>query len=319
LNGMNDATRQALGESTACAIIKVASDASRPTLRREAISLVLKGLKGGSSCPQPPQPSVERASTLTTLVKTGWHPVDLGYDPTSGLFVFDTQGVLSKVNFDSRGLHLETVFRLPGALGPGGIAVTPEAVFATANWGSNCTIFKYLLSSKTTLKKTISGRSSCAGIAVSGTKMYVLFGSPSNSILSWSKWDDSRSKSAPLTAEGEFTYLAFDSAGNRLLAANSYGDLYGISNSDGKTAKAASNLGWVNSIAIKDDGIFFASGKKILFLTRSGDRRDPPIQLQSLPGGHLTGIAFDSAGRLSIADYDKGVIQGPVPVSDTGF
>lgn len=68
----------------------------------------------------------------------------------------------------------------------------------------------------------------------------------------------------------------------------------------------------MTSIAVAPANVILASGKQLLFYARRDNRgENPPANLQSLRGGHITGIAVDTANGLWIADFDNSLVKGP--------
>jgi hypothetical protein len=49
---------------------------------------------------------------------------------------------------------------------------------------------------------------------------------------------------------------------------------------------------------------------------RSDNRgENPPLDMQSLSGGLISGVAIDTTNSAWIADFDNGIVQGPFPLN----
>ena len=93
--------------------------------------------------------------------------------------------------------------------------------------------------------------------------------------------------------------------------AGASGKAYSITPPNGAKQALNSNLGAVASIAASRLHIVLASGKKVLFLSRSdGHGENPPASL-ILTGGHIVGVTVDEADKLWFADYDNQLVEGP--------
>jgi hypothetical protein len=80
-----------------------------------------------------------------------------------------------------------------------------------------------------------------------------------------------------------------------------------------KIQSLASNVGVVHSITGDSHSVLLASGKKVLFYARSDSQwQNPPPSMQSLTGGLISGVAVDSTGSAWIADFDNGILEGPL-------
>jgi hypothetical protein len=110
--------------------------------------------------------------------------------------------------------------------------------------------------------------------------------------------------------------MTFDEIGHRLIVGDdTSGQAYAVSIPDGKEELLSGNVGAVQSIATSRFHTLLASGKKVLFLARSDNQgENPPHDWPSLPGGNIVGVAVDSSDKLWIADYDKKLVEGPLPL-----
>lgn len=256
-------------------------------------------------------------SLPTPIRKSGsWIPVDLASGAGSAIFVLDRDNGVSKVTVGSEGSHLESVVVLPRAYGLSSIAVTQQSIFVTGNNSSGCMIFRYSLATKSLASKLIPGRGSCAGIATDGEVVYVVFTDKKN-VEYWKSWDAGSSQTWSFVEMQTPGPLFFDKVGHQLLLADtSTGKLYSVSITDGKSKMLADNIGWANALAADSKHIAIASGKKILFISRTDYRgEDPPTNLKSLTGGHIVGLTIDGTGRLWFADYDRRLVQGPLSIN----
>jgi hypothetical protein len=62
-------------------------------------------------------------------------------------------------------------------------------------------------------------------------------------------------------------------------------------------------IGTVQSIATSRFRLLFASGKKVLFLSRFDNHgENPPTGWPDLQGGHIVGVAVDASDKLWVAD-----------------
>lgn len=256
---------------------------------------------------------------LSVYRQNGWRPIDLTFNETSGLFVFDIDGVVSQIKVDRTGVHLSKLFRIKRETLPADLAANAQSVFATSNNAIGCTIYQYSLASGKTSQRfvpLIRDQPGCDGIAADGPSVYVVFAG-AKEIRHWSNWDSQTNESWPFREIDERGgVLAVDSNGHRLIYADRSDTAYGISLPDHKIQALASNVGVVHSIASNSSEVLLASGKKVLFYSRSGFRgENPPGSMAFLSGGLITGIAIDTANSLWVADFDKGAIEGPFAVN----
>jgi hypothetical protein len=247
--------------------------------------------------------------------KKGWQPADMTSDPSSGVFVLDHNGGISKLSVDQHVARIDTLFRLKGAYQGYAVAASAQSVYVVANSKLGCSVTRYLLSTKAVAERSLGVGEHCAGIATDGTAVYVTL--PDKSEIRYlSSWDASSYGSWSVNDVDSIGPATFDRFGNRLIVADYSGKAYAISTSDGGKQLLASNLGWVNSVTASRQHILLASGTKILSLARSDNRgENPPPSLQSLTGGHIVGVTVDATDNAWFADYDKELVQGPLPLN----
>jgi hypothetical protein len=273
---------------------------------KEIESIGLNGLRAANNAESPP----------VRFQTKGWQPGDLTSNPSSGLFALGSDGDVSRLVADHQGpSRIERLFRLKATYSGYALAASAESVFVATNSTLGCTVFKYSLKNKTVVQRLVAVHERCVGIATDGSGFYVTI-PDRKEIRHWDSW------SAPLPATWSLAdtdspgYLVFDNIGNRLIVADASGKAYGISVSDGAKQLMASNLGAVASIATSKEHILIASGKKVLFLSRSDNHgENPPANLQTFTGGHIVGVAVDGTNGLWFADYDNKLVEGPFPVS----
>ncbi|MBZ5696648.1 MAG: hypothetical protein LAN36_14975 [Acidobacteriia bacterium] len=252
--------------------------------------------------------------TMTVYQQKHWGPVDLTFHPAAGLFVLDYDGAVSRVRIDRQGIHLETLFQLKRVDRPAELTANSEFLFTSSNNSIGCTVYKFSLASRKTSQRLILvGGGGCDGIAADGNTVYLVLPGKKE-IRYWSNWDSSSPKSWSFNQIDRGGVLTFDSSGRRLLYANESGTAYAISVPEGKIRPLVSNVGVVHSIATDPNHVLLASGKKVLFYSRSDNLgENPPSNMQSLSGGQISGIAVDTTNSAWIADFDNGLIQGPFP------
>jgi hypothetical protein len=252
--------------------------------------------------------------TLTVYKQKGWRPVDLTFHPAAGLFVLDDDGAVSRVRIDQQGIHLETLFRLKGADRAAALAANSESIFTSSNNSIGCTVYQFSLASRKISQRLIPvGRGGCAGIAADGNAVYLVLPG-TKGIRYWSNWDSSSSKSWSFNQIDLGAVLTLDRSGRRLLYAGTSGTAYAISIPEGKILPLVSDVGVVHSIATDPNHILLASGKKVLFYSRTDNHgENPPSNMQSLSDGLISGVAVDTTDSAWIADFDNGLIRGPFP------
>jgi len=244
--------------------------------------------------------------------QNGWHPLDLAFDPSAGLFVLDRDGKILKITQDQSGIHLQQLFQLPGALRPDAIAASQDSVYVSSNGPTGCNIFQYSFANRRPSQRNVSGGTQgCYGIATYGAGLFVAF--PSNQeVRYWPAWSSQTTRSFTLPEAVPNCVLHYDVYGQRLLYAGPTGNAFAMSLDTGRWSKITSNLGYVNSIAVTPASLLFASGGKVLFVARANNSGlNPPPGMASLGAGMVSGIAVDSTNAAWITDYDKSSIRGP--------
>ncbi len=243
-----------------------------------------------------------------------WFPGDLTSNPSAGVFALDRNSTVSQLLMKSGKPNIAPVFAIPGAYTGYSVAATPEAVFVSANSQLGCTVFRRSLSRDSTSQKVMGIPAElCSGIATDGTAIYVAL-PKQRAVRYLSNWDSSSLKSWDLSETYEPRSLVFDQVGQRLLVGDQAGHLYGISMSGAKQL-LASNMGSVNSIAVSQQHVFVASGRRIISLSRADNHKEEaPSTLRSLTGGSIIGVAVDGNDRLWFADATKGVVRGPIAI-----
>jgi len=253
---------------------------------------------------------------LTVFQANGWQPADLTENATSGLFALDKNGAVSRLTPGQQGAAgIQKLFQIPGAMSGYAIAANADSVFLTAGSQLGCTVFRYSLASKTTSNLLMVGHQRCVGIANDGLNLYVSL-PERREIRYWDKWDADSMHSWPLSKIQSPGNIGFDEIGHRLIVADDVsGQIYAVSLPDGKEELLSANVGAVQSIATSRFHTLLASGKQVLFLARSNNQgENPPHGWPSLPGGNIVGVAVDSSDKLWIADYDKKLVEGPLPL-----
>ena len=134
----------------------------------------------------------------------------------------------------------------------------------------------------------------------------------------WRNWSISASDSWDLSGiNPQGGALAIDRDNNRLIYADrQLGKAYGIELSRGNIKTLASDVGAVHAIATSPNQFLLASGAKVLFYSKPGFQgENPPISMKSLDRGTLSGVDVDSSNSAWVANFDKGTIEGPLPLS----
>jgi hypothetical protein len=255
-------------------------------------------------------------SPQTKFEKKGWQPGDLVSNQSSGMFVLDTAGGVSKLVVDQQGSsRIEKLFQLEPSYSGLALTASAESVFVVSDSQLGCTIHKYSLTTKAVSRRLVAPHERCAGITTDGNTLYVTM-PDRNEIRYWVSWEAPAAQRWSLAGISSPGYLIFDAQGHRLIVTEGSGRAYAISIPDGKNQLLASNLGFINSIATSQFHILVASGDKVLFLARSDNRgENPPSGLQSLTGGRIVGVVIDATDKVWLADYDKKIVQGPFPLS----
>lgn len=256
------------------------------------------------------------APPITTFQQKDWRPVDLTSNPTSGLFVLDRSGAVYTLQTDEQGQGaIKKLFQIGASEVGHAVTATIDAVLVAATSGIGCTIYRYSLVTRAVNTRAMGIRERCVGIASDGNAVYVTF--PERKELRyWDSWAAASFHSWSLDELGSPGYISFDDPGHRLVVADDVGEsAYAVSIPDGKTHLLSGNLGVVQSIATSRFHLLFASGKRVLFLSRFDDHgENPPTGWPDLPGGHIVGVAVDASDRLWVADFDNKLVEGPLPL-----
>jgi hypothetical protein len=262
-----------------------------------------------------PQPLEIDLNAPRVFKQRDWRPGDMTADPTSGVFVLDSKGGVSRVYADQQSTHIDTLFRLKAAYQGYAVSASAESVYVAANSPLGCVIVKYTLANKAVAEKLPEARQQCAGIATNGTAIYVTM-PQRNEIWVLESWEASSYRRWSVSGSQTLGSIVFDHFGNRLIVADHSGNAYGVSISDGASQSLASDLGWVNAIAAAEKHILVATGTKILSLARADNRGElPPPSLQSLTGGHIVGVAVDANDKAWFADWDKQLVEGALALN----
>jgi|HubBroStandDraft_1064217.scaffolds.fasta_scaffold03750_2 hypothetical protein len=255
-------------------------------------------------------------SALEKVQAKGWRPSDLTANASSGLFVLDSSGGVSKLVPAQQGsLAIQKLFQIARSESGSALAASANAVFVATRSPLGCKVYRFSLSTKAVASRLLAAHDRCFGITTDGTAFYVTM-PDRKEIRYWDNWEASDSHTWSLAPLGAPGYIEFDGTGNRLIVADdASGTAYGVSIPDGKPQLLSGNLGSVQSIAASRFHTLFASGKKVLFLARSDNQgENPPLGWPPLPGGHIVGVAVDSSDELWVADYDNKVVEGPFPL-----
>jgi hypothetical protein len=256
------------------------------------------------------------SSPLTKIERSGWQPSDLASNQTSGLFALDSSGGVSKLEPAQPGSGaIEKLFQISRNESGYELAASADSVFVAVGLKRGCKVYRYSLATKTATSRVLAVNERCVGIATDGTAVYVTM-PEQKEIRYWDTWDASGWHSWPLGELGAPGYLGFDRDGHRLIVADSLsGAAFSVSIPEGRTQRISGNLGFVQSIAVSRFHILFASGKKVLFISRSDNHgENPPAGWPPLPDGNLVGAAVDSSQKLWVADYDNKMVTGPFPL-----
>jgi hypothetical protein len=268
--------------------------------------------------------SIENAKRNTsTYQRKGWRPIDMTFNPISGLLVLDDNRKISSVISDVKGVRLETLpFDIPLSSRPIVLAASKDSVFVSANNSIGCTVFRYSFASKKTSQKVLGnadvGQGGCDGIATDGVGIFLIIPGR-REIRYWSDFNSSSYKSwnSPVpTLDSASGVLNFNDACHCLIFAGASGTAYILSPQQGTWSAVTNSLGYVHSITSDSSRILFASGKNVLFYSTINNRREnAPPSMQSLTGGLISGVVIDSTGSAWIADFDEGIIKGPIPLN----
>jgi hypothetical protein len=252
---------------------------------------------------------------LAKYQQKGWHPTDLAFDPSTGLFVLDNDGGVSKVNIDQQGIHLKTLFRLNPSDGPEAVTANAQSIFVSSNNQLGCIVYQYSFASGKTTRRLVGVKQGCGVITTDGTAVYLLVPGRKE-VWYWPNWESASPQGWPFTQIEGGGALAFDRSGGQLIFADESGTAYMISVPERKIQQLAANVGTVHSIATNSSHILLASGKKVLFYARVDHHgENPPGAMHALLGGLISGVAVDTAQSAWITDFDNGAIQGPFPLN----
>jgi hypothetical protein len=254
-------------------------------------------------------------SPPTRFQQAGRAPADLVFNQASGMFVLDASCGVSRLVADPQTTpRIEKLFQVEAGYSAQSAAANSDSVFVTSNSKLGCTVHKYSLTTKAVSKRLVVANTACAGIATNGSTFYVALPSLGE-IMYWDSWDAPAARIWSLRGINSPGTLVFDVTGQRLIVADDSGKVYAVSVADGKAQLLASHLGMVQSIATSKLQTIVASGKKVLFIGRVDNRREkPPAGLGSLTGGHIAGVVVDGDDELWFADYDKRLVEGPLPL-----
>jgi uncharacterized membrane protein YeaQ/YmgE (transglycosylase-associated protein family) len=272
-------------------------------LSKEIQGIGIKALSSASA--------VNSHPALTRFEAKDWRPGDLAFNSSSGMFVLDINGQISRIAADQQGFpHIEKLFSLDSGYVGYSLAADAQAVFVASIAPAGCTVYRYSLATKVVSRRVLAVRQRCVGIASDGSKLYLTLPGLEE-IKYWDSWEASSSRSLSFSAIRSPGRLAFDNVGNRLIVVDSSGSAYAISVQDKKKQLLASNLGDVSSIAVSQSHIVIAVGKKIILLARSDNHAENlPTSLQSLKAGRITGLAVDDTDKVWIVDLDRKVVTG---------
>jgi YEATS family len=248
---------------------------------------------------------------------TKWHPTDMTFNPASGLFILDKNAGIFRVSSNASGIQLDTLqLKIPSAYQPQALAASKDFLFVSSNGPIGCMIFRYSFADGVTNPKVLA-KVECDGIATDGAGVF-LVDLGGKEVRYWSSFDSSSYKTwglPVLQTDSVSGPLNFDYTCHCLIFANRSGTAYTLSLPNGKWSTLTYNLGYVQSIASDSSRILFASGKNILFYSTTNNRREnAPTSMQPLTGGLITGVVIDSSGSAWIADFDKGIVKGPIPL-----
>ena len=255
------------------------------------------------------------AAPPTKFQDKGWQPADLTSNATSGMFALDTRGGVSKLDAYTRaGPRIEKLFQLKGSDQGYALTANADSVFVASTSKLGCTLYRYSLATKAVSNHLVAVHERCVGIANDGTAIYVAI-PDRKEIRYWDTWDATSYHTWTIPESGSPGYLVFDAAGHRLIIADDTGTAYAISVPDGRRQLLSGKLGAVQSLAASRFHVLVASGTRVLFLARSDNHGENlPVGSQTLPGGHIVGVAVDKSDKLWLADYDNKLVEGPFPL-----
>lgn len=237
-------------------------------------------------------------------------------DPISGAFALDETGSVSKLYCEQSTPRIENIFTLPAAYEGAAVAADAQWVYVSSNTQLGCTVFRYSLLDKSVSHRLLNTGGPCDGIATDGTAVYVAlpYRSEINYLTSWEapshrSWDIGG-------AQGAET-LVYDRIWKCLIVTDHHGRAFAVATSNGVVTKLATDLGVVRAVASSRQHVLLASGTKVLALARADSRveKSPPVSLQFLTGGRISGITVDGNDRVWLNDCDKKLVEGPIPIS----
>jgi hypothetical protein len=247
--------------------------------------------------------------------QSGWHPAALTFNPAAGLLVLDHDGAVSSVTDDERGIHLQQLFTVPSTTRAADIAANQDSIFVSGNNQAGCVVLQFTLATqKKTPRAVAAGPGGCDGIATNGTGVFLALPGQEE-VRYWPNWSSTTFQSFTLPEKVTNCVLKFDAQSQRLIYAGPGGSAYALAPGTGKWTQLASNLGYVNSIAITANQFLFASGNKVLFYSKSSNTgQTPPASMSSIGGSLTSGVDVDSSYAAWVADYNNSTIRGPFPL-----
>jgi hypothetical protein len=263
---------------------------------------------------QDPQPlEIELGAPI--FKKKNWRPSDMTADPTAGVFVLDHEGGISRLTANPQAAKIDLLFRLKPTYRGNALAATSDSIYVVAQSDLGCSLIRFSLSNRKTNERLLGPKLTCTGIAANGTTLYVTT-PESNEICVLASWDKSSCRGWTVGNTQTQGPMTFDRIGNRLLLGDQSGNLYAVSVADGSNQLLTSGLGWIASIAASQAHILIGSGSTVFSFSRADNQREtPPSSLQSLTGGHIVGLAVDGSGSAWFADWDKELVEGPLPLN----
>jgi len=265
---------------------------------------------------QPLQISLNLVTSQPLVFQTrDWQPLDMTSDVRSGIFVLDKSGAISKIVVVQNAPRIDPVFHLKSVYQGYALSAAQDAIYVLAESKQGCFVVRYSFVDKKSSDRVVAEpKLGCAGIATDGNAIYVTI-PPKKEIRYFTSWSAPSYQTWALNDADALGPLFFDKMGHRLLVGDTSGRAYSILVPNGSRQLLASNLGWINSMAVSQRHILVASGTKILSLARSdGHGENPPSGLNSLTGGHIEAVVVDGNDRVWFADYDNKLVRGPLPL-----
>ncbi len=265
---------------------------------------------------QPLEIVLDATMGATVLKKKNWQPSDMASDPTSGVFVLDRRGGVSRIAVGQKQAdNMELLFTLSPSFQGLAIAAASDRVYVVAGSQLGCSLFRYTLSDRSLTSQIMAAKEYCGGVATDGNSVYITFPDKSE-IGVLSNWTASSISRWSVVGAESLGSMTFDRLGNRLVVADHAGRAFVISVQNGASQAIASNLGYVNSIAASKEHLLFASGTVVLSLARADNHpENAPSSLRSLSGGHIVGVAVDGGDNVWYADYEKELVKGGLPLN----